>query len=456
MIKDTRYVSALLLAAALLCSAAFAGPAVADQAPDRWFDCETLTLDGGATIDRSVINGPPEPPAGHLRPTVALPAGDADRGLVTLAVPAFNWCFGCSATSAAMIAAFYDRGVYPDMYTGPTNSGVMPMTNSAWTDWVDGSGATRHRCPLSATQDGLDGRSGVGHVDDYWIEYNAEGPDPFDGAWSEHSAGDCTADFMKTNKWIAAQGFNVDGGTTFYNFTDGAPITAAQLEGYGVHVYDGGYGLKLFYESRGYTVDTMFNQYIYGYDGNTQGFTWAQYMAEIDAGRPVMIHVTGHTMVGTGYDDTSGQLMYINDTWDHSTHTMTWGGDYAGMTHYAVTIVRLGVTTQVELVAFEAVGTPGAVMLQWETASELDNAGFNLWRSDSPEGEFKRVNKELIPAEGGVSWGAEYVFSDERVVPGRLYHYKLEDVNYAGEGTLHGPVSARTSFHGDSPGPGSR
>lgn len=442
-----RYVWSLPVAVLLLCAvcpAGFAGNGPApDAPPSRWFHVERVIDAGDASIDRLLINGPPEPPIGFHRPSVELPDSSADRGLVTISVPAYNWSFGCSATSAAMIAAYYDRIAYPDIYTGPTNGGIMPINNSSWPDWVDGNGATRHQCPLSASHNGLDGRVTRGNVDDYWDYYGQAGPDPYDGNWTEHTLCDCTGDFMKTNKWFAAQGYNVDGGTTFYNFSLGAPLSAAQMEGYGIHIYDGGYGLKLFYESRGYTVDTMYNQYILGYNGNVQGFTWAQYMAEIDAGRPVMVHVTGHTMVGVGYDDTSGQLMYIHDTWDYSTHTMTWAGSYSGMTHYGVTIVQLGLTTLVELTSFAAKTSGDHVLLEWETATELDNAGFLLWRCETKEGEYKRINKQLIPAEGGVSWGATYEFADDRVVSGRTYYYKLEDVNFAGDGTLHGPVSAR-------------
>ncbi len=447
--KPIRRVTTLILFILPLCAAGFAGPDNGPGTPvDPWFSMETMIDDGMASIDRSVINGPPEPPAGYHRPTVQLPESNAHRGLVTLSVPAYSWSFGCSATSAAMIAAYYDRIAYPDIYTGPTNGGIMPIDNSSWPTWVDGNGDTRAQCPLSATHSGLDGRASLGHVDDYWNYYNQPGPDPYDGNWTEHTAEGCTGDYMKTNKWFSAEGFNVDGGTTFYNFTDGAPLPAAQMEFYGIHIHDGGYGIKLFYESRGYSVDTMFNQYIYGYEGNTQGFTWAQYMAEIDAGRPVMIHVTGHTMVGVGYDDTSGQLMYINDTWDYGTHTMTWGGSYSGMTHYAVTIVQLGLTTLVELTSFTARSSAAGVLLEWETAAELDNAGFNIWRCETKEGQYKRINKQLIPAEGGVSWGAAYEFTDNRVTAGRTYYYKLEDVNFAGDGTLHGPVSVKVGTPG--------
>ena len=46
-------------------------------------------------------------------------------------------------------------------------------------------------------------------------------------------------------------------------------------------------------------------------------------------------------MVGFGYDNSATNLMYIHDTWDYNTYTMNWGGSYAGMQHYGVTIVQL-------------------------------------------------------------------------------------------------------------------
>ena len=85
--------------------------------------------------------------------------------------------------------------------------------------------------------------------------------------------------------------------------------------------------MRLFAESRGYTVTTNYNQYIYGYNGNTQGFTYAQYKAEIDAGYPVLIQLNGHTMLGIGYSGTDQVI--VHNTWDYSSHTMTWGGYYS-------------------------------------------------------------------------------------------------------------------------------
>jgi len=310
--------------------------------PNTYFQVETMETDG-KSLSKVIINGPPEPLPGIHRETVSLPEPDVASGLATLTVPAYNWSFGCSATSAAMIAAYYDRNSFANMYTGPTNGGVMPLNNSSWPD-VDINSETRHQCPLSATRNGLDGRASRGNVDDYWISYDATGPDPYvTNLWTEHTLGDCTADYMKTSRW--ADYSNRDGATTFWYFNDGSPIYAADLVSYASHNSDGGYGLKLFYESRGYTVTTMYNQKIEGYQGPPattpgKGYTFSQYQAEINAGRPVMIHVEGHTMVGVGYDSSSN-LVYLHDTWDYSTHTMTWGGSYQGMKHLGVTIVHL-------------------------------------------------------------------------------------------------------------------
>lgn len=435
--RPARQLPTALLLCLLCASAAPAAPDRGDGAPlHRWFSLDPVIETGGRTIDRLVIAGPPEPPAGAERP----PA-DGARAAITIGVPAYIWSFGSSATAAAMIAAHHDRTVYPAIYTGQTNGGVMPMDNSVWPAWIDTNGDTQFQCPLSASHNGLDGRTTNGHVDDYWIYAGQQGPDPYDGNWAEHQPADCTGDFMKANKWFPAEGCNVDGGATFYSFSDGSRLTAADMEYYGVDAIDGGYGLKLFYESRGYDVNTMFNQYIQGLNGNTDGFGWSDYVAEIDAGRPVMVHLAGSTVVGIGYDDDGSRTMYIHDTWDFDTHTMTWGGTYAGMEHYGVTIVRLELTTLVELVTFGAKAAENRVLLQWETAAELDNAGFNLYRGEQKAGPLEQLNGPLIPPEGGVSWGAVYRFTDDEVSPGMTCRYVLEDVNLAGEATAHDPIT---------------
>jgi hypothetical protein len=163
---------------------------------------------------------------------------------------------------------------------------------------------------------------------------------------------------------------NADGSTLFAIATDGS-----RLDDYLGPIRDGCYGMKLFANSRGYTVSEAFSQCIYPnpvYTQITQGFTFADYKAEIDAGRPVMIQVQGHTMVGYGYSDT-GNLVYLRDTWDynpHTSHTMPWGGYYnngQNMRHFAVTVFRLAAPGAVYDEDFE---TGDLTRCAWQTGGD--------------------------------------------------------------------------------------
>jgi len=98
--------------------------------------------------------------------------------------------------------------------------------------------------------------------------------------------------------------------------------------------------------------------------------------------------------------------------------------------------------TAIDLLSFAAEAGADHVMLAWETSTEVDNAGFNLWRSEATDGPYAKVNDVLIPAEGDAVSGASYTYDDTDVVQGVTYYYKLEDVDVRGVSTFHGPVSA--------------
>jgi len=46
-------------------------------------------------------------------------------------------------------------------------------------------------------------------------------------------------------------------------------------------------------------------------------------------------------MLGFGYDSSDPSTIYIDDTWDAGTDTMTWGGTYSSKDHYGVTVIEL-------------------------------------------------------------------------------------------------------------------
>lgn len=304
----------------------------------KYYTVKAITLSSGTELEQATINGPPKPPVGFevQRQSVSLPTAETASASSSLTVPTYSWVFGCSAVSGAMIAGYYDRNGYPNIYTGPTDSGVMPLTNASWPTWSDGS-SNYPSNPLVASKDGVDGRSGKGSIDDYWVTYNSTADDPYiTGSWTQHSWGTAIGDYMKTSQ--SAYG-NTDGSTKFYNYSDATKLTCSAMASGGYD--DGTLGRKLFYEARGYTVTDCYNQKT---DNNGGGFTFAMFKSEIDAGHPVLLNLAGHSIVGVGYDEsTNPATIYIHDTWDYNTHTMSWGGSYSGMALQSVSIVNLAV-----------------------------------------------------------------------------------------------------------------
>ena len=98
--------------------------------------------------------------------------------------------------------------------------------------------------------------------------------------------------------------------------------------------------------------------------------------------------------------------------------------------------------TLINLASFTATPKFSKVIIQWSTESEIDNAGFNLYRSETEDGNYTKINSSLIPAQGSSTQGANYELIDKDVKNRKTYYYKLEDIDLSGASTMHGPVSA--------------
>jgi len=94
------------------------------------------------------------------------------------------------------------------------------------------------------------------------------------------------------------------------------------------------------------------------------------------------------------------------------------------------------------LASFTATGGDGQVLIEWETANEMNVIGFNLWRSTTRTGSYTML--DFIPSQApGSLIGAYYSYTDTDVVNGITYYYKLEVV--ATDGSIiesAGPISA--------------
>jgi hypothetical protein len=104
--------------------------------------------------------------------------------------------------------------------------------------------------------------------------------------------------------------------------------------------------------------------------------------------------------------------------------------------------------TAVEIGSFSAAPAGDRIVLRWQTASEIDRLGFNVYRATSVDGPRILLNEDLIasPLPPGSSAGADYSFEDLPVKSGARYFYWLEDVDMYGVTSLHGPFEAAATW----------
>ncbi len=77
------------------------------------------------------------------------------------------------------------------------------------------------------------------------------------------------------------------------------------------------------------------------------------------------------------------------------------------------------------------------IQVVWQTESEFETAGYNIYRSESPDGEFARINEVMIQSVPDAFAGGEYLYEDAAIETGRTYYYRLEEVELDGSTTFY-------------------
>lgn len=85
---------------------------------------------------------------------------------------------------------------------------------------------------------------------------------------------------------------------------------------------------------------------------------------------------------------------------------------------------------------------PSKIEISWQTETEFDTAGFNIYRSDDFDGSFQQLNEKLIPGGQDAATGGDYSFLDTDIRKGNTYYYQLEDVEFDNTTSLQEPVAA--------------
>jgi hypothetical protein len=138
----------------------------------------------------------------------------------------------------------------------------------------------------------------------------------------------------------------------------------------------------------------------------------------------------------------SNQVLWYENRLNELTTTTSTTTIPATTTTLPVTTTTTVPATIIKLSSFAAIPKSGKIILEWTTESEIDNVGFNLYRSETENGQYTKTNASLIPAQGSASQGVSYEFVDKDVKNRKTYYYKLEDIDLNGISTMHGPVSA--------------
>jgi hypothetical protein len=141
-----------------------------------------------------------------------------------------------------------------------------------------------------------------------------------------------------------------------------------------------------------------------------------------------------------------------NLPWSQWAYTVTVAGTYALEARIANAVDNtlpsyLGldgcnITQGAPGTSFNASSAGGRVALTWQTTSETDTAGFNLYRATAQGGPYDKLNPALIPVKGGRGANG-YNYED---FPGAgIFFYKLETVANSGGTQQQGPVQAQST-----------
>lgn len=99
-------------------------------------------------------------------------------------------------------------------------------------------------------------------------------------------------------------------------------------------------------------------------------------------------------------------------------------------------------TLSVEISSITAILNGTSVLICWTTESEIENVGFNIYRSTDMSNHPNRINTSVITGCGNSSSSIEYKYIDDDIEPGRQYYYMIESLDSHGNTTKYETVQA--------------
>ena len=324
-------------------------------------------------------------------------------------MPQAEYMYGCTPTALAMILGYYDLYGYSD---GTDLSNLIEGDIAVKSRGTDGSMynmnafdtvlgnfiATEDYVYRFYSREDIDTITAVGCGTNYKettpkeeLAYSFVNS----GTTLNTSVWDCLSDYIGTGQYWRGQG-NLSTSLTYDTLENIANSTSTRTfsgDGY-TRTIDYKYttllyGLELYAQSRGYSLDYEITG-TYATDNNGGSFTFEDYMAEIDAGRAVLISIEGHSLVGYGYNAKTREIIFDDDY--TADQRMEWGKSYfySGKNRALQSVTVIGFNTAEHVTDLKIVpssGTKESLILATEknakTSAEYYFSGDDLYANFS-------------------------------------------------------------------------
>jgi hypothetical protein len=129
------------------------------------------------------------------------------------------------------------------------------------------------------------------------------------------------------------------------------------------------------------------------------------------------------TILATSTIGVTGNMVSFSGIGSHS-----WNYNPVTLSYIFVEIDYLDIVP-VELTSFTGIVVDAGIMLNWTTATELNNQGFDIERKSNTIGSWERIG--YVPGNGTSTEPQTYSYLDENV-PDGSYSYRLKQIDFSG------------------------
>ncbi len=104
-------------------------------------------------------------------------------------------------------------------------------------------------------------------------------------------------------------------------------------------------------------------------------------------------------------------------------------------------LLTFDVTVPVELTAFTTENVNGEVIIKWQTATETNNSGFEIQKSEKSNvnGQTEWEKVTFVDGRGTTTEATNYTYNDKVVKPGK-YFYRLKQIDFDGTTTISSEI----------------